>query len=474
MRKTPLDAVAFVLSLALLAFLSGMATEALGWFPSSLLRRAWTQVRDRGSVSSGVVDPSQNPAWTEPRVYRRQGVRLIRPAAYMQGTTLLTSGWEFPDGWSSGLRLIDATGKVLHQWRVRPSDIFSDTVASSESDLGNYPIHGSHLFPNGDVLVNLSYLGIARIDACGNVRWRQSARSYHHSIARSERGGFWVPGVIRDLPAESPAYPEGYPGLEGPIHHDLIVKLSEDGDIIREIRILDVLFDNGLERFIPHARLDRFVERPYGKDITHLNDVESLSSAMAGDYPLFEAGDLLVSLRNQHLVFVLDPDSGRVKWHAHTPFIHQHDPDFIGRGWIGVFDNNQDGTDRGTMLGGSRILLLQPHTDSMRIAFPSAGSEPFYTDVKGKWQFLDNGDLLLTEAQAGRVVEVDPQGRTVWEWIHAATSDSTVASVNEGTRYGLTAAEVASWPCTMIGRNPARPRRGTMTEASPRLGNSTD
>jgi hypothetical protein len=31
---------------------------------------------------------------------------------------------------------------------------------------------------------------------------------------------------------------------------------------------------------------------------------------MADEYLLFEAGDLLVSLRNLHLVFVFDPHSG--------------------------------------------------------------------------------------------------------------------------------------------------------------------
>lgn len=182
--------------------------------------------------------------------------------------------------------------------------------------------------------------------------------------------------------------------------------------------------------------------------MTHLNDVEPLDVSIADEYPLFEAGDLLVSLRNLHLVLVVDPDSERVKWHASEPFVMQHDPDFMGDGWIGVFNNNRDLTGRGERLGGSRILALQPHMDSTRVLFPTADSDPFYTGTRGKWQRLENGNLLLTESNAGRVVEVSPDGRTVWEWAVEPYDESSMPAVTEGTRYPLTVDEVADWPCS--------------------------
>lgn len=169
---------------------------------------------------------------------------------------------------------------------------------------------------------------------------------------------------------------------------------------------------------------------------------------MADEYPLFEAGDLLVSLREPHLVFVLDPDTKETKWHASAPFIQQHDPDFVGDGWIGVFDNNEDFTERGTMLGGSRIVAIQPHTDSMEIRFPTSASDPFYTDVRGKFQRVPNGNMLLTEAQAGRVVEVAPTGQTVWEWIHPPYDARQVPVVTKATRLNLTRQQVDEWVCS--------------------------
>jgi hypothetical protein len=176
---------------------------------------------------------------------------------------------------------------------------------------------------------------------------------------------------------------------------------------------------------------------------------------MADAYPLFEAGDLLVSLRVLSLVFVFDPDTKEVKWHSSDPFIYQHDPDFVGDGWIGVFDNNYDLTaynssDRGTMLGGNRIIYLQPHTDSTNVRFPTQHSESLYTRVRGKWQELENGNMLLTEAVAGRAVEVDSSGQSVWEWIHRPTDDSQVPAVTKATRHDLPREEVASWPCSSV------------------------
>lgn len=70
--------------------------------------------------------------------------------------------------------------------------------------------------------------------------------------------------------------------------------------------------------------------------------------------------DLALSLMHLDLVMVVDPETRTVRWHTSHPFIGQHDPDFVGDGWIGVFDNNRDGTFRGKLVGGSRIVAVQP------------------------------------------------------------------------------------------------------------------
>lgn len=429
MRARFLEKIAFVVSLAVLAWLYGFATSARGWFPNDFLVRAWTQ-------AEAIFAPPP-PSFTAPRVYERQGVSVADPEAVQPGATLVSSYWE-SSTWQPGLKLIDTRGRVLHEWLFDVKEIFSDSI-DRPGDL-----QGSHLFPDGDVLVNFAYVGTVRFDACGDVVWRLQEGS-HHSIARAEDGTFWIPAYGQEAPAASASHPEGLPGLPESVGLDLILRVTPDGDVVSTIDVLDLLYRNGLER---HIAKSHRLKQP---DVTHLNDVEPLYAALAPDFPLFEAGDLLVSLRNLDLVFVVDPESDIVKWNASEPFIEQHDPDFLEDGWIGVFDNNRDGTDRGSMLGGSRILALRPDDDSVTQLFPTSESDPFYTEYAGKWQTLANGNLLLTESAAGRVVEADANGRTVWEWIHQPYDESRVPEVYESTRYELTAEQVASWPCSNVG-----------------------
>lgn len=435
------DKVVFFLSLVLFAFLYGFAANSRGWFPASLLERAWKEAR--------AVSPwhSQRPFFLFDRVYERQGARTLIPDEVDPALTLVASVFRDTTGWTPGLKLIDREGKVLHEWRVRPGKLIPDSANRKAAKVSNLSIDGSYLFPSGDILVNLEYGGTVRLDACSDLRWRL-LEGGHHSIEREDDGSFWIPGTSKIGPAKSELYPNGYPGIKGPIYHDEMLRVSPAGDVIERIKILDVLYENRLERYLPHAMWSRFEDKPYGQDVVHLNDIEPLSDTLAAEYPMFEAGDLLVSMRKANLVLVLDPESQEVKWHAYEPFIHQHDPDYLGDGWIGIFDNNQDGTERGTMLGGSRILALQPHTGSSKTLFPTPQSEQFYTHILGKWQKISNGNLLLTEAVTGRVVEVTPEGRTIWEWIVPPYDEKLVPNVTEATRVQIGRERVSRWPCS--------------------------
>ena len=426
----------FVISVALLAFLAGFAIRATRAPPNDFLKQAWMQARS-------TVEP---PAFSEPRVHDRSGVRLERPNAMQDGVTLLTSTWKGPEGWSPRIRLINRAGDVLHEWRIDETALFADSLDLSRK----HYLHGSHLLSNGDVLFNVEHGGTARVDACGNVKWRLPIGT-HHSIDRAADGSFWVSDITQSPRRTDRAVSGGGPGLET-AYLDRLTRVSADGEVLRTLNVLGVLYTNDLARYISKSFVSGRVESPTanlpGADPTHLNDVEPLPPSMADAYPLFEAGDLLISLRNIHLVFVLDPDTETVKWHASDPFIMQHDPDFIGDGWIGVFDNNRNLTARGTMQGGSRVWAVQPHTDSTKVLFPTPRSDAFYTEAGGKWQMLSNGNLLLTESHAGRILEVTPDGRTVWEWTHPPHNESMVPVVQEGTRYDLSPDEINEWPCS--------------------------
>lgn len=432
--RSSVERIVILLSTAVLAFFYGWSSHQLGWFPSTQMREALLQAQR-------LIHP---PAFVGSRVYDREGARTMDADRLQPGLTLIAKNWKDFD-WMPGLKLIDHKGRIVHEWKADLDELFPDSAIAQVADIpravADRPLHGVHLIANGDVIFNIGYVGTVRLDACGRVVWRLP-RGGHHSVERAEDGTFWVSAVSDEVRTRTSRYPEGFPGLNNPVYHDLILQVSGDGSILRKYNILEILYANGLERYIAKGGL--FVS----EDVTHLNDVESLPRSMADNYPLFEAGDLLVSLRNLDLVFVFDPDTEEVKWHASDPFIRQHDPDFIGDGWIGVFDNNWDRTARGTMLGGSRIVALQPHTDSTTVLYRGLEEEPFHSSIMGKWQKLGNENLLLTEARASRIVEVTPGGEMVWEWVGAPYSEDAAVEVTEGTRYDLTTTDVAAWPCS--------------------------
>jgi hypothetical protein len=353
------------------------------------------------------------------------------------GLTLVTSMWRDTGEWKPGLRLLNSKGKVLHSWSIEPKNLFE---AGFKANPSRTDIHGSLLLQNGDVVFNLNYVGTVRLDACGGVRWTLKEGG-HHSISRGEKGTFWVTGVSPKRKTSSENYPNGFPGLTDPVWMDRVLHVSKKGEILDDISVLDILYKNNLERYIPKLGRDR-------PDVTHLNDIEPLSERVADEYPLFEAGDLVLSIHHLNLVLVVDPESKKVRWHTTSPFILQHDPDFIGDGWIGIFDNNRDDW-KGDMLGGSRVVATQPHTDSTEVLFSPQKLERFYTPVRGKWQMLENGNMLLTESEASHVVEVTPDGNLVWEWIQKPQK-SKVPSVTKATRHDLTREDIASWPCSSV------------------------
>ncbi len=361
------------------------------------------------------------------------------------GVTLLTS--YFPEhNWTTGLRLIDREGKVLHEWLFDLDEILPDHKPYQDY------VHGSYLFPNGDVIFNVEFAGLVRLDRCGKLLWRNTEFRGHHSVSRAADGNFWVSGNrIWPDTTEGRAHLEKYKILRAPVYEDLLVKVSPEGRVLKTISMIDVIYSNGLTRMLTKMGRGKVINSGDNKglsdDILHLNDVEELSPAMAAAYPLFEAGDLLVSLRQLHALVVLDPDDERVKWYSYTSTAMQHDPDFIGGGWIAAFDNNFDYTPRGTLNGGSRILAVRPETGEEKVLFPMEGAAPIFSEFGGKWQLLSNGNYLLTIAREGRALEVTPRSETVWEWGAQTTAAGYVPEIMEATRYDLSPADIAKWTC---------------------------
>jgi hypothetical protein len=425
--------VLFLSSVLFLVFGYGVAAHKFNLFPYSIFKSAFNYSQQYWQQTK---DP---PHYLQPIRYKDVGAKVYDRDAVSPGVTLLTGYW--PDtNWTQGVRIIDMDGNVLHRWNMNPADLRPETpdtdgVASTWLGSDNY-IHGTYLFHGGDILYNIEYLGLVRMDRCGKVVWKLPYRT-HHSISRDDDGNFWVSAMKWRNPDTDVA--SGFAGLIPPYAEDIALKVSPEGKILKEVSLLKALYDSGKQYLLwKYQRLTG--------DVTHLNDVEVLSGDIADKFPLFEKGDLLVSMRNLSTVMVLD-QSGKIKWFDSQHFINQHDPDFEETGSIVVFDNRVDGTKTGRFLGGSAISSINPSSGSVTQIYPRDRTQFMFTDTGGKHQLLPNGNRLITEDSAGRVFEIDSSGRTVWQWTSDPFNAEFVAEVSSGTRYPISAQTVAGWRC---------------------------
>jgi hypothetical protein len=170
------------------------------------------------------------------------------------------------------------------------------------------------------------------------------------------------------------------------------------------------------------------------KDPLHTNDVEYLSAEMADAFPMFEAGDLMVSLRNIATVAVLDGETRRIKWFMTGPFFGQHDPDFLPNGNILLYDNRITGSR--PELGYSRVLEINPLTREIVWEYVGTAEDPMYTAIGGKVQLLPNGNVLAVEPQGGRIIEIARNNGDdiVWQFINLQ-EDGMAGEVFDGLRF---------------------------------------
>lgn len=69
----------------------------------------------------------------------------------------------------------------------------------------------------------------------------------------------------------------------------------------------------------------------------------------------------------------------------------------------------------------SRILEIDPVTQRVVWRYSGGEEEEFFSEIRGKQQALPNGNVLITESQEGRVLEVtrDAKREIVWEYYNS-------------------------------------------------------
>jgi hypothetical protein len=218
-----------------------------------------------------------------------------------------------------------------------------------------------------------------------------------------------------------------------------LLLVGPDGRVRRELSALKAIF-NG--QFAPEL----FDVREFSlDDPTHLNDIDVVTPELAARIEGAEPGDLLVSFRQMHMLAILDRESGEILWSHIGPWLRQHDPDIAPDGQIEVFSNGDAHLTVDGVIGSS-IVALDPASGKTRTVYPLDGEASIFTRIMGAQQRLPNGNRLITESLAGRILEVDPDGNTVWEYVQAYDG-SYAALLQSAIRYEPGYFQVADWSC---------------------------
>jgi Arylsulfotransferase (ASST) len=396
----------------------------VGWqlFPYGLVEELYTNYRELRENWRMYI--KQRPTeHLEPSRHEGRGVVVNEASAAQPGLTLLSGLF---DDRGSSVRLMESDGQVVEQWETKYSKIWPDPRHLEEVPFNDWfaDIHGLVLLPDHSIVFNFEYLGLSRVDRCGNVMWK-IPRMTHHAVFLAENNTLWAP--VAKYHTERSA---DFPNIVPPFNEDSLIQVSLDGEILREISVLGLIYENRMEGLLPTGR--RETEISYQEPL-HLNDVEVLSAEQAAAFASFEPGVVMVSMRVPNLVLIFEPDSGKIIWHQTGPWLRQHDPDFRDDGQISVFDN-RGVEDDDAVFGGSRILLVDPISHVTRYAYPHGEANHFFTPTRGRHQNLDNGNMLVVETAGGRVLEIAKDGRIVWSYLNRY-DQSSVGKIQEAIRY---------------------------------------
>jgi hypothetical protein len=339
--------------------------------------------------------------------------RVDRPGKTCDGFTLCMYGG------NCRAVLIDMLGKEVHRWHIPFSDIWSvPPHLKGRIENASVYFNDGYLYPNGDLVLvvegpvtpgnSLNGYGLIKIDKDSRLLWKY-AEQCHHDLDVGEDGTIYA--LVNEI---IDRVPRGLEYIPTPYMVDSIDVISPDGQRRKRIRLLEA-FQNSdyapmlgiFEKPRAAAGINSRHEEELRRDVLHTNAVKVLNRSLAPKFPLFRAGQLLISPRNLDAIAVLDPHSEKVVWAARGPWHAQHDPTFLDSGHLLLFDNLGG-------LGSSRVLEFDPKTLAFPWSYPGETGKPFFSQIRGLCQRLPNGNTLIVNSVGGEVFEVTTEREIVW------------------------------------------------------------
>lgn len=421
-----------------LAFVCGAAVMFFQLPSSDFLDKSFAGAQawyERGRSTIPLLPP-------EVAAEMRQGVFVDRADKTYDGFTLFT----MTD--AAQATLIDMRGTVVHRWQLPFSQAYAH-LHHIKSPVCDDQIHWfrCHLYRNGDLLAiyhadgDTPYgYGLVKLDKDSKLLWAY-ADNVHHDVDVAEDGTIFT--LTQKL---SRALPPGLESLPAPYIADAVVVLAPEGRELQSFPILEAFANSpygsivdsiedsapSVNAFDLKATLPLpFPARPRLKgDLLHTNSVKVLNRSLASKFPLFQPGQVLLSMRNLNTIAVLDRSTRRMAWAAQGVWRLQHDANFLDNGHLLLYDN----------LGAkkTRVLEYDPQTQAIHWGYTD---ETFRADSHGVKQRLPNGNTLIADPHNRRLFEVTPSKELTWEYFCPLSPESINGyrrshAVSSAQRYG--------------------------------------
>jgi len=362
------------------------------------------------------------------------------------GYTLVSS--HLTEGGVGEILLVDMEGKTVNSWKLH-----------------GFP---AQMLPGGEVIGVNRYrddslqqyqegIQIEQHNWEGKKTWSYSgwdadgtdtvmSRQHHDLVLSPNPVGYWAPG--QQASAGSEVLILGHKTRkvsrvsDQPINDDVIYEIRQDGGLTgTPWYAADHIDEMGFDaEDLAAIRKNANSAKAAGPvDWLHLNAMARLGRNRwyeeDGD-TRFHPRNIIVSSRMANIIFIIDHKSGRIVWrlgpdyskgspaHHIGQLVGQHHAHMIphglpGAGNILVFDNGGMagyGNDQAIRTF-SRVLEFNPVT--LKIVWeynPNGDGEKFFCLFIGSAQRLPNGNTLINDGLAGRLVEVDRQGKRVWTY----------------------------------------------------------
>lgn len=336
--------------------------------------------------------------------------------------------------------IMDRDGAVRHVWPIDPEEPWAELAQVRGFEVEDIVTRGVYVYDNGDLLVSYDArntfpfsMGMAKFDKDGKLIWKNDALIHHWAFV-DDQGFIYAPGHrLIDSPVKLGDTMYTIDCERETIYEDLIVVMNPDGEVIREISVLDSLIDSNYFGLIILNHVDSC-------DPLHLNEVVLLTEEDASSYPGLSAGDMLISMNAINALAVLDRDTAKVKWLVAGKTSKQHNPRFVGDDGIIALDNRGGPIEK----GGSRIVKMNLGSEEFETLFPRSDTPPdvdFHTDVSG---FIDLSEdrsrALVSLTMQGRALEIDLRsGDILWQYddVHDVSSIVEAGSDQRYARFGL-------------------------------------